>query len=742
MSSLQYSGPSSYYRNLAELPTPTSAKFLVSSSGCTAIRVGYSIRDHERNTKRSVTKTFTLTKPASGDVPSEPIISSIVTQDSPEIQATAISPSGKRRAILREVADQSGAKKRFVEVWIDSQLEALLEVTKRHGQFHTDGSYHITQQSRSSAQGRRTALIYTAEANPESADDVEDDPYPKFRFIPHFGETLHSRKRPTLYVLRWRSVNDDAFPSNPKAAKKDISLTALALEQPPAVPVVFGQAVFATETRLFATGYEQTADGRILGIKGCFNRPCGIWELTFGDKTSTKDSVMPVKAVIIETPGLSCRSPRILYDKDGIASKLLWLSNPLGGPHASTVSLHSRDLRGGSGDKVVIGAVSDPGPGEFPGLYTEYNLASIPFLQHRGTCVIAQSLWRSRQTLISIDMDTGKAVDETPALQGEPLYSWSLLATDGFGSVVCSRSTPTSPPEVVLLTFSEDGVSALVLDKPVVSAEVRRVLDGLVATIIPIPNRGPTETIVIQTKEHADGRKPICVTIPHGGPHATSTTAFTPSVLALALEGYTISLPNYTGSMGFGEKHIQALLGQCGTLDVGDCIATVEELIKLGISDRSRQVVQGGSHGGFLAAHLIGQYPDVFSAAVMRNPVISAGELCASDITDWPYAEFGLSFGPGTHVTPEIYAKLYGASPISYIDKVKTPVLLLIGEDDLRVPPTQGKGYYHALKGRHRVAEMLVFPKETHPIDGVEAARVAFEAGRDWFRVFSRSEDS
>lgn len=62
-------------------------------------------------------------------------------------------------------------------------------------------------------------------------------------------------------------------------------------------------------------------------------------------------------------------------------------------------------------------------------------------------------------------------------------------------------------------------------------------------------------------------------------------------------------MPNYTGSMGFGEKYIQKLLGKCGTLDVADCIATVEELIRLGLSQPGRQVVQGGSHGGFLAAH-------------------------------------------------------------------------------------------------------------------------------------------
>lgn len=73
----------------------------------------------------------------------------------------------------------------------------------------------------------------------------------------------------------------------------------------------------------------------------------------------------------------------------------------------------------------------------------------------------------------------------------------------------------------------------------------------------------------------------------------------------LMSETDSCALVNYTGSLGFGETHIRKLLGQCGTLDVQDCIASVEHLIKEGVSERGhrKQFVWGGSHGGFLAAH-------------------------------------------------------------------------------------------------------------------------------------------
>ena len=164
---------------------------------------------------------------------------------------------------------------------------------------------------------------------------------------------------------------------------------------------------------------------------------------------------------------------------------------------------------------------------------------------------------------------------------------------------------------------------------------------------------------------------------------------------------------------------------------------------------------------------MIGQYPDIFTAAVLRNPVISVGEISISDIPDWYYAEFGLPYPASMTssppppfmlntdddddskknivqlgMTPDVYQKLYNASPIRYADKVTADVLLLIGRDDLRVAPTQGYTYYHTLKAlRHNDedgiekgrVEMLVFDGESHPLDGVQCARVGWEAAKAFF---------
>lgn len=65
----------------------------------------------------------------------------------------------------------------------------------------------------------------------------------------------------------------------------------------------------------------------------------------------------------------------------------------------------------------------------------------------------------------------------------------------------------------------------------------------------------------------------------------------------------TVALPNYTGGGGFGEKYIRKLPGQCGRLDVDDCMESIRYLIKKGITEEDKQHLFGGSHGGFIVAH-------------------------------------------------------------------------------------------------------------------------------------------
>ncbi|TFK33329.1 Alpha/Beta hydrolase protein [Crucibulum laeve] len=728
------------YTELAEIPVPASGQFITSD----VIEVTYSVRDHVRNAKRTMSKTIVLSDSSS---------TSSHLHDISDIVLSVLSPSRKKRAILREIKSDSQSK-RIVEIWDYDRVENSMDVTEKHGAFYADEYFASLAFSKS-----ESSIIYTAE------EKVEDsgDPYARFRFRPVLGEGLAGKKRPTTFLYSWSTTPDNESDSKPQ----------LLSIKPNNVNVLFGQAIFSpnSDNILYATGYEYTSDGRFLGIKGCYNRPFGIWQVLLESASKAKPDTLEMKTKKITPSHLSCRSPRVYIRTSGKFT-LLWLASPSGGAHISGASLYSLDIPqddelgfkvSNNGKDPLVNTVRDPQAGEFPGLYPVYNFVTTPVTSFGNSAtpsIILHSIWGSRSTILSVSTDSGSVRDLTPNDNiPEKIFSWGLLATDGKSRILCQRSTTDVPYEIVLGELDDNGgVSWRVIDRPSLSDQVQTALSYLTTRIIQVPGRGPTETIIIQCSASSISSEiPPCITVPHGGPHGTTTTAFSASTVALVLAGYTVSLPNYRGSPGFGEDALQALIGQCGNLDVNDCIESVRHLINLGIAQEGpgKLFIMGGSHGGFLTAHLIGQFPDMFSAAVMRNPVISAGEISTTDIPDWYFSEFGLNysisssksevFRDNVHptraplITPEVFVKLHQVSPMAHVEAVRVPVLLLIGGVDQRVSPTQGKDYYHALKGLRVVGkgdakvEMLIFDSDSHPLDSVEASKVGFEAGVDWF---------
>lgn len=170
---------------------------------------------------------------------------------------------------------------------------------------------------------------------------------------------------------------------------------------------------------------------------------------------------------------------------------------------------------------------------------------------------------------------------------------------------------------------------------------------------------------------------------------------------------------------------MNSLLGKIGQNDVEDCFRALEVVLKrryLKIDDVD-VFYQGGSHGGFLGAHLIGQFPDVFNACVLRNPVINLASMFNStDIPDWTYVECGIPYPYHDPPTLPPFEQLRSRSPIVHVgqvstptfpplffwwfaalfrrfcvSQVKTPTLIMIGDKDRRVPPCQGMEFYRSV---------------------------------------------
>jgi len=130
-----------------------------------------------------------------------------------------------------------------------------------------------------------------------------------------------------------------------------------------------------------------------------------------------------------------------------------------------------------------------------------------------------------------------------------------------------------------------------------------------------------------------------------------------------------------------------------------------ENAVLARLINKERVGVVGGSHGGFLGAHLCGQYPTVFRACCLRNPVTNIPAMSSvTDIPDWCHVE-----ASGKHTMANLNAgavrnedlvRMRDCSPIAHIEQYHTPTLICLGAKDRRVPCSQGVEFYHLLKAK------------------------------------------
>eukprot|EP00041_Stephanoeca_diplocostata_P025469 m.668002 g.668002 ORF g.668002 m.668002 type:complete len:365 (-) comp22753_c0_seq1:320-1414(-) len=242
----------------------------------------------------------------------------------------------------------------------------------------------------------------------------------------------------------------------------------------------------------------------------------------------------------------------------------------------------------------------------------------------------------------------------------------------------------------------------------------------------------PTDSVIEPSS------RPLIV-FPHGGPHSMTSTAYTPYIPAFTALGFVVVCPNYVGSTGFGDAniHLLASSGRVGTNDVRDVHAAAETVIAAGLCDADKVVAFGGSHGGFLSAHLSAQFPSTYKATVIRNPVICMATMVGStDIPDWCYTEIGAEFDTCArqgNPPADILERMRQASPLSLASNVRAPSLVLIGAKDKRVPVNQGWMWHNALRAQGVDTKVRVYPEDDHRLCGVECAGDVFVSAAVWF---------
>ncbi|HKS25633.1 MAG TPA: S9 family peptidase [Thermoanaerobaculia bacterium] len=206
----------------------------------------------------------------------------------------------------------------------------------------------------------------------------------------------------------------------------------------------------------------------------------------------------------------------------------------------------------------------------------------------------------------------------------------------------------------------------------------------------------------------------------HGGPHSAYGYTFDHEFQWMAAKGYVVVYPNPRGSTSYGQEFANVIQYHYPGDDYKDLMASVDAVIAKGSIDTKKLCVTGGSGGGLLTNWVITQTDRFVAAAAQRD--------IADWATFWYTADFTLFQPTWFHKAPFEDAEDFRArSPITYIDRVKTPLMLIEGEADYRTPPAAGgEMMFRALKYRHIPTVMVRFPDESHELS---------RSGKPWHRV-------
>lgn len=222
----------------------------------------------------------------------------------------------------------------------------------------------------------------------------------------------------------------------------------------------------------------------------------------------------------------------------------------------------------------------------------------------------------------------------------------------------------------------------------------------------------------------------------HGGPYSQYDVGFFDEFQVFCGAGYAVVFSNPRGSSGRSEAWARAIRGTgeqndgWGSVDYEDCMAVVDEAVRrFDFVDPDRLGVIGGSYGGFLTSWIVGR-TDRFKAAVSERAVNNFD-------SQWGSSDFGWDFKGYTdrflYEDVDLYLRM---SPSTYAADIRTPLLILHSEDDLRCPVEQAEHLFVTLRLLRRPVELVRFPGESHELtrSGSPVHRVQrFELVVEWF---------
>jgi dipeptidyl aminopeptidase/acylaminoacyl peptidase len=321
-----------------------------------------------------------------------------------------------------------------------------------------------------------------------------------------------------------------------------------------------------------------------------------------------------------------------------------------------------------------------------------------------GRSIIVATTERGRSNLVRFDAQTGAREPLTTGDHAVLAYT----ATPDARTFALSIGDPTHLPDIYVLDASSKRLRQLTHANDSLFSKLQLVTpeDFWYASF----DGRKIETWIMKPVGFTPGKKyPLILNI-HGGPHTAYGYIFFHEMQWMAAKGYVVVYPNPRGSTTYGQEFGNIIQYKYPGDDYRDLMIAVDSVIRRGYVDSTKLGVTGGSGGGLLTDWAVG-HTHRFAAAVSQRDV-------ADWLGFWYTADFTLFQPSWFRSTPfRDPQEFLARSPVRYADSVTTPLMFILGDEDLRAPPNQGgEAMFRALKYLRKTTVMVRFPGESHEL--------------------------
>jgi dipeptidyl aminopeptidase/acylaminoacyl peptidase len=223
-----------------------------------------------------------------------------------------------------------------------------------------------------------------------------------------------------------------------------------------------------------------------------------------------------------------------------------------------------------------------------------------------------------------------------------------------------------------------------------------------------------------------------------GGPQGTVSQfwSYRWNFQMMAANGYIIVAPNRRGLPGFGTEWNEQISKDYGGQNIKDLLTAIDEMAKEPFVDEENLGAVGASYGGFSVMYLAGNHDNRFSAFIAHDGIYNFEHMYTTTEEMW-FVNWDIG-GPYWEKENEAAQRSYTFSPHKYVQNWDTPILIIQGELDFRVPPEQGLAAFNAAVLNDVPAKLLYFPEENHwvlqPQNGILWQRVFFDWLDKWLK--------